>query len=143
MIAGMIISGNLALAQNSATIVANQEICFEFTPDTLTSSVIPPNGDYTYQWQDSTLSVFGAWQDIQEAILEYYVPPALEDTTFYRLIVTGPGKTAISNVLVIAVLPEFNKGFITGTVDSTICFGADGGILTANPSGGSGSYSII
>ncbi len=141
LIAGIIFSNYQILAQDTVIIASNQWICYDSIPDTLTSQVF--DTILLYQWQDSTS--FGGWDNIDGAIDSIYLASeGLKDTTFFRLIVTtDEDTTLVSNTLQIAVFSEFDIGSIIGTVDSTICNGQDGGILTANPSGGSGKYDIV
>jgi hypothetical protein len=120
----------------------NQQICYETVPDTLTSLVTGGSGDYNYLWQDSSL-VSTSWETIDGANKDFYLPPALKKTTFYRLIVhdnqTFDADT--SDALIIAVYEQLVADPITGGPLYTICHG-DAVTLYAHPKGGSGHFQI-
>ena len=149
LITSIVFSSLQIFSQSDTTVVIreSQEICNGTQPELLTS-VVDPVPD-KYQWQNAT-SVM-PWTNIDTATREVFQPPILEMTTRYRLVVTyndddkknGPRSiTDTSNILVITVFDEFDVGSISSTVTQPVCYGDDGGTLTANPSGGSGDYTI-
>jgi hypothetical protein len=100
----------------AGTLSESQTLCYNITPTRLISTT-PTGGlaPYTYQWQSST---DGAnFNDIAgETTLEYQ-PPALAQTTYYRLLqtsFTGCG-TIATNIVTINVHSEFQVGSISGS----------------------------
>ncbi len=148
LIISIVFTSLQTFSQSDTTVVISdeQEICMGAQPELLTS-VVDPVPD-KYQWQNTTSVMM--WTNIDTATREVFQPPELEMTTMYRLIVTyndkeknGPrSATDTSNVLVITVFDNFEAGTISSTVTQPICYGDDGGTLTANPSGGSENYII-
>ena len=78
-------------------------------------------GAITYQWQDSPND--GAWTNIVSATDNYYDPPSLISTTWYRRIASSNSVSntcnAITDSVRIGILPELNAGNALG--DQTIC----------------------
>jgi len=148
LVTSIVFTSFQVFSQSDTTVIIreDQEICYETQPDLLTSEVDPVPDKY--QWQNATDIM--PWTNIDTATREVFQPPELNTTTRYRLIVTyndkgknGPrSATDTSNVLLITVFDEFEAGTISSTVTQPICYGDDGGTLTANPTGGSGNYTV-
>ena len=123
------------------TIYEDQQICDNVIPEVLTSEIIPSSGNYTYTWQDSIMG--GSWVEIDTAVLSNFHPPALNVTTYYRLIVSDniTDEEAVSNIVTIGVYDTFEIGYIQGP-DYTICFGEEVILSAIGLQGGSGNYNI-
>jgi hypothetical protein len=127
------------------SIAADQTICYNTTPEMLTS-VSPTGGatPYFYQWQSSTDNI--NFSDILVAGTgTTYSPPALTETTYYRLVqtdggidntppsglqngaITGCG-TLITDTVTIAVDPMTVAGFVFG--EDIVCSGTNSTTLT-------------
>ena len=115
-------------------------ICHGTRPDTLQVSVQAKGGDevYTTEWQryDGT-----AWKPIVGAVALEYCPPALMDTTLFRVASTsGHGCGTVYSVpLVVNVYDKIKSGYVPS---QTICHGTrpDTLLFTVKPSGGGDSY---
>jgi hypothetical protein len=122
---------------------ANQLICRNTVPDTLTSiegtKVRGGAGEIRYQWQQMGSS---GWDDVGNGNGEKFLPPALDLTAVYRREVTRaacPEEKAYSNSVTVAVRPLL----VAGELDSVspICYDTRPDTLTgAVATGGSGSY---
>ncbi len=99
-----------------------QAYCYGTMPPTLSSSVTAgvlqdaysSVGTISYQWQESPND--GTWTDIPSATQNYYNPPSLIQTTFYRRVAIS---TSASNVcrdftdsIRIEIIDELNAGTI-------------------------------
>ena len=83
---------------------SSQTICYNSVPANLTApSATGGSSPYLYQWQSSPDGTDGSWADIGSANSNSYTPPALIETTYYRLQVTDDGNpscgTVYSNVI--------------------------------------------
>ena len=119
-----------------------QTICYNGDPANITSASAPSNtvGAITYKWQYSD-NCSGTWVDIPSTNSVSYDPPAgLTVTRCYRRVTQNCTQEVYSNVHTVTVLPLFDAGSITGG-SGIICYNGNWGTLTANPTGGSGSYS--
>lgn len=123
--------------------VATQIICEGETPQPLVMTQSAGVGNYTYQWQLSTEGCNGSFIDVPGATELNYAPPAVTQTTYFRLVSTdaanGPDCEEISNCIQIVVAPALNLN-ITATLSGTVCFREDVPITT-NVSGGTAPYS--
>ncbi len=122
-----------------ASINSNQTICYNTVPSLL-STVTPAsggNGSFTYQWQSSTDNV--NFSDISGATNISYQPPALTQTTYFRL-KQQSCKTVYSNTVTVNVYSDVLAGFINGS--QSICYSTvPNPILSSSlPSGGNGSF---
>ncbi|MBU1719240.1 MAG: hypothetical protein KKA07_09215, partial [Bacteroidetes bacterium] len=126
---------------------ASSTQCYNYDPAVLTANPTGGAGTYTYQWQSSPAGC-AAWSNIGGATASTYNPPALTATTCYRVLVDATGSpdcgaaTASSNTFTYTILGSFSAGAIIGGGGS-ICPGGDPGNMTANPTGGAGSYSYL
>ena len=118
--------------------------CHNYNPGILTANPSGATGVYNYQWQ---ISYDGTnWNNIQGATSKTYDPPALTQTTYYRVLVDPTGNpdcgnaTPSNNIITFTILPQFNPGNITGESSGTYCYNYNPAALTANPSGASGTY---
>ncbi|MCX6235389.1 MAG: T9SS type A sorting domain-containing protein, partial [Bacteroidetes bacterium] len=123
----------------TATIEADQTICYNTVPELLTSTVSGGQGDYTYQWQilEGGGEVDDVFVDIEGATNPTYQPGALLVTTEYRLVVTDFCGVIETNVVTITVYEEL---IATIAEDQTICYNTVPAELTSTVSGGNGEY---
>ena len=114
---------------------SGQIICEGSDPDPLTSVTPVFDGNVSYEWQSSTNGT--DFSQISGADGETYDPPALNEDTWYKRIVTSTLNGVLcskeSNVVKITV-NNFNPGSISE--DQTICEGtAPAPILSVTPTG--------
>ena len=96
----------------AATITNSQTICSTATPQTLTGTATGGTGTYTYQWQRSSDS--STWTNISGATAATYAPGSLAaGIYYYRLQVTGGGKTVTSNAVTLILVPSLKSPTIT------------------------------
>ncbi|MEZ5195008.1 MAG: hypothetical protein R2764_01000 [Bacteroidales bacterium] len=116
----------------AGTIGNDQTICYNTIPDPLYPIITPTGGEcngnaacYTYQWQES-VNCTGTWTDIPGEINAMYQPPALTDTTCYRLVVTdfcGVVETLPVQINVWDPLDVGNVGFDPDcALADTVCY---------------------
>jgi gliding motility-associated-like protein len=133
------ITVNQPLASN--TITADQTICTGTVPSTLIGST-PSGGDgnYTYQWESSTLSAVSGFSPVAGATAQNYAPGVLTQTTWFRRTVSaGPCAQSSSNTIEITVNPGVANNLIAS--DQSVCSGNIPSPLTGSlPAGGSGVY---
>ncbi len=123
------------------TIGIDQGICEGFAPDTIRQVGILAGGNstFTYQWQESSDSA--SWSDIGGATSEFYAPPVLNDTMFYRRVVVSGPCSDTSNVIKITVTPVVNDNGISA--NQFICEGfTPAGFTGTTPTGGIGTFSF-
>ena len=106
-------------------------ICYNMDEGTLTANPSGGNGTYSYEWFKN-----GATTGITT---QTYAAGNLTANTNYYYKVTSCGQTKQSPTVNITVTPDLVTGTITGAT-TPICSGTDEGTLTANPSGGDGTY---
>ncbi|SOD90663.1 hypothetical protein [Spirosoma fluviale] len=79
----------------AAVITGDQTVCAnqgDPTPITVVSpATTPTNGPITLQWQKSTTSCTDGFTDIVGATGASYDPPAISQTTYYRIVATAKG----------------------------------------------------
>ncbi|HVW94736.1 MAG TPA: gliding motility-associated C-terminal domain-containing protein [Mucilaginibacter sp.] len=98
-------------------------------------------GTYTYQWQSSPDNV--TFTDISGATSIDYDPPALNQTTYFRRIVTSGTCTSPtkSNVVKETVLKAITNNLIYAPPTTSYCGIATVAIINGNiPSGGTGTF---
>ncbi|MDX8337604.1 HYR domain-containing protein [Draconibacterium sp. IB214405] len=88
--------------------IDNPDICYNEVPDPVYIATMPQGGSepYSYQWQDSTAG--SSWADYTGTGTSTSIdPPALTDTTYYRIIITDNGIPSCGSVTsnVVAVYP--------------------------------------
>ncbi|QMU29230.1 gliding motility-associated C-terminal domain-containing protein [Adhaeribacter radiodurans] len=119
-------------------ISANQTICYNAVPATLTGS-IPSGGDedFTYLWEYSTTGLASDFVTApNQAQTKDYQANNLKETTWFRRKVSSAGNTHISNVIKITVAEPLSANSISGA--QTICYGNTPALLTGSAvSGGS------
>jgi PKD repeat protein len=123
------------------TIGVDQGICEGFAPDTIRQVGILAGGNssFTYQWQESSDST--SWANIGGATSEFYAPPVLNDTAFYRRVVTSGPCSDTSNVIKITVTPVVNDNGISA--NQFICEGFTPAAFSGTtPTGGVGTFSF-
>ena len=125
--------------------VLNQDtaICYNTTPNELRNILLPEvnNVDYTFQWQQSTLSSSSGFSDIDDANGASYMPDALLQTTYYRRLAIGFCDTAFSNVVSVFVYQPLERASIL-PLDTTICYMTQSSMRINVPaSGGNGVFS--
>ena len=105
----------------------SQAYCFGAMPPSLVSSpagdASSSNGTITYQWQ---MSIDNAnWTNIASATNNFYNPPSLIQTTWYRRMARSSITSSdfcedITNTIEIEILPDLNEGFVLDD-EQTIC----------------------
>lgn len=125
----------------SGTIGDPQTICYNTSPSYLRQNAAPTggSGSFVYQWQIST--DYLTWTDIPEASQNEYVPPALNESRWYRLKVSCDYCGVVySNEILITVIADYTPGSIG--LDQTICSNStpSGLIQTTPAEGGTGSF---
>ncbi|WAC39429.1 PKD domain-containing protein [Pedobacter sp. SL55] len=96
---------------------ANQTICYNSAPTQLIGQVpTGGSGSFTYQWEASTVSATSGFSNIVGAIAADYQPGTLTQTTFFRRRVNSGSCNAISNVVTIRVIPQFNLAQVQNAV---------------------------
>lgn len=94
------------------TITGNDTICTGSTPTQLTSNASVTSGTLSYQWESSTTSCDAGFSPIGGANNATYTPPALTQTTYYRLVTSVDGDcssgscSSTSNCVSIVVDPN-------------------------------------
>lgn len=126
----------------AGTIAGSETICSGSTASTFSSSVSASggNGTITYQWQSSPNG--STWSDIGSATALTYSPGVLTSTTHYRRLATSQNCVDVpSNVIIKTVTPALTAGTIGS--NQTVCSNVAPSTITstANPTGGTGSYS--
>ncbi|WP_147383342.1 Ig-like domain-containing protein [Pontibacter oryzae] len=125
-------------------IQADQVICFNNVPATLTGSAPKGGeGDYTFLWQQSTSGPGKGWTTADGKSNElYYTPQALTQDTWFRRIVISDINTDTSNAVMIQVKPAMSNNKIS--TSQTICYGTAPSALQGTlPNGGSGTYTYL
>jgi hypothetical protein len=121
---GEVTSGVLKIKVNSifkgAAINADQNVCYNLVPNSLTIRTPATGGDgnYFYQWQ---IGLNGAWSTIPNANNPIHIPAKVQKETYYRLINysgSGCGRDT-SNVIKLTVLPLPDTTIIYGV--TTVC----------------------
>ena len=121
---GEVTSGILKIKVNpifkGAAINADQNVCYNLVPSSLT--ILTPatggDGNYFYQWQ---IGLSGAWSTIPSANNPIHIPAKVQKETYYRLINysgSGCGRDT-SNVIKLTVLPLPDTTTIYGV--TTVC----------------------
>src|SRR5665213_3535729 len=121
-----------------AQAIYTQPICIGSSPGTITGS-LPSGGSgtYTYIWQKSTTGPSTGFINITGGTSQNLDPGTLTQTTWFRREVNSSGYAMnISQVLQIKIIPQPT---ITGASTAS-CVGGSTGTLTANVSGGSGTF---
>ena len=108
----------------------NLDYCYGVMPPTIISSTtggIPDNatslmGTITYQWEKSTN--LAIWTTIISATNNFYNPPSLIETTWFRRVATSTVNAtdtceAATDPIRIGILPDLNTGFVLD--DQLVC----------------------
>jgi hypothetical protein len=154
--------GGWAWASNSVTVTVlpvfstgsiaggGGTICYSGDPGPMTGNPSGGTGTYSYQWyyrDGTTAPDDGTNTLITGATNQTYDPPAgLTNTRTFHCKVDAAGtpdcgnSSWVSNSITVTVLSPFSAGSIAGG-GGGFCIVADPGPMTANPSGGTGSYS--
>lgn len=107
------------------TISSGSTICSGTVPEPISGSIpLMGSGTYTYQWQDSSST--STWTT-RTNLSTPYSPAALNDSVWYRRIVTSSKCRDTSNITIINVhAPVTNNliSLISGLTDTTVCSGA-------------------
>ncbi len=109
----------------TATITADETICYNTAASVLNSAYTGAEGDVTYQWQVLNGTT---WEDITWATGESYDPDSLTETSRFRLMaddISGIGQV-VSDTVTVTVYEAFTAGAIKNEGD-TICYGGDPG----------------
>ena len=128
---------NPGISGNS--ISANQSICAGTAPLALTgNSVTGGSGTFVYQWQSSLTGTF-PWTNISGETNATFTPPVLNDTIWYRRVVTSLPCNDTSNIIRIIVQDALTS-FGIGS-NQEICEDGTPALLTGDlPVGGGGNY---
>lgn len=123
------------------TIAQDQEICYNTNPVRLSgSNPLGGGGSYSYQWQESSNGI--NWVNIINANDPDFAPNNLQQSVFYRRMVTsdgGCGSDATNSVL-ISVLENIKPGSIMG--NQQLCYGETAEQLEGTQAtGGNGNFS--
>jgi hypothetical protein len=127
---------------NAGIIGSAQTICYNTNPGILTESTAPSGGTglYTRQWQSSTDNT--SWTNVGRTGMTSYIPPALTQSTYYRLNYTSGGCIANSAPVLITV----NSAVTAGNIEAaqTICYNTIPVPLNQlnSPTGGNGTYTF-
>jgi len=139
------LSANFTVVTPTGTITpsvigSDQIICYNTAPAAITTTTAATSFCYlSYQWQSSTTSISSGYSNISGATAVNYTPGALTQTTYYRILITDAcGNSAYSNATTITV--DAAVVAATNGVSQTICSGQIPTSITANPTGGSGTY---
>lgn len=133
-----------ALATNTISAPVANVFCMATDPAPITGSIpTGGNGIYNYQWQTSTDNV--NFNNIAEAIVKDYDPPAVNTTTYFRRAVISDVCTvpSISNVVSIKIVAPvaITNNIVTAPAITAFCTGGNPAVITGNtPSGGIGTY---
>jgi len=108
------VSINFESASLDATVVTgDQNLCNGESPQPL--SVTNPTAGVSYQWQSSTTGCDSGFNDIPNATSDTYNPASLNQTTYFRVIITLPGNcstkscSTISNCATITTSPQISN----------------------------------
>ncbi len=99
----------------AGSLSADQTLCYNSTPDLLVGTASTGGKTpYSYQWQSSTDGT--TFTDISGEISLNYQPPALTQTTYYRILQTSSSGcgTVATNAVKINIYDEFKAGSIDG-----------------------------
>ena len=107
-------------ALSPGTIIGIDSTCYGYAPEgelRIKTASTGVNGRYTYRWQQRTS---GNWDTIPNAVNSTYSPPALYETTEYRLQVFTQCDTSYTNIILVRVnaLPETQE--ISGATE--VCY---------------------
>lgn len=123
----------------SNTVTAEQSICFGNTPAPLIGTAV--SGTPVYLWQSSTASAtagFTAVPGVSNG--KDYTPTALQQTTWFRRVVTAGSCSDTSLAVMIKVNPTLTPGVISG---SQVFCGSGNPVAFSQPvapDGGTGTY---
>ncbi|MBW8687265.1 DUF6443 domain-containing protein [Chitinophaga rhizophila] len=129
---------NGAITSGGNITPATKTVNYNTSPGQLSCTLPTGGGPYAYQWQSSDNGT--SWTDISGAVSQNYTPGNLTSKKYYRREVTSGGSTSYSNTAVISVYTQLVAGSIT-PASATIPYNSVVPTLTANPSGGNGTYS--
>jgi gliding motility-associated-like protein len=129
-----------SLSNNS--IFPSQTICQGILPLTLSGSLPSGGGgNWIYTWQSSANN--STWSVISGATLQDFLPPVLNQTMYYRRIVSGSACPVITSSSVVVEVHLLIGNNLIGN-SQTLCSGAQPTNLTGTlPTGGNGSYQYI
>ena len=117
----------------------SQPICYNIAPSLLsvTTQATGSDGNFTYQWQESTNNV--SFTDIQGQTALTYQAPALSQATYYRVVATatyGCGAIASTSTKVDVYAPLT----VNNITNQTICYNTQPNNFTITAQGGGNSY---
>jgi gliding motility-associated-like protein len=118
------------------TIRGTDTVCAGQIPNMLIASQ-PKGGDgtYLYFWEQSTNNVIWSEANGNGITMRTFQPSALNQTTWYRRVVTSDGIFDTSRVVKIFVYPAIGNNSITGT--DTICYDSSAKLINGTfPNGG-------
>lgn len=120
----------------TGSIAASQNINYNTSPATFTSTASGGNGTYTYQWTAESI-ITNIFANISGATSSTYNPGNLTSSKRYKLKITSNGQTIQTSAIAITVYPQ-----LTCTIGSSqnINYNTAATPLTSSVSGGSGTY---
>lgn len=99
------------------------------------------NGNYTYQWQISTIGTTNGFTNISGATYKDYDPGEITQTTYYRRQVTYGFCTFSSNIIRITVQPDVKNNILTAPAATSFCLSGNPAMIMGSlPTSGNGSY---
>lgn len=123
------------------TVEANQNICYNAAPTTLSNITAPSggSGNFSLAWQQSPNGT-DSWSDIESTNSLSYSPPSLTTTSYFRRKAVNTCKTVYTSPITITVAPQVNFGAISGS--QTICYNTTPSTISSvsTPSGGIGAW---
>jgi hypothetical protein len=134
----------VADSEVAGTIAANQTICKNTSPATLTNSSYPSGGKgtWSYQWQ-SSLTGTGGWSDVSGQTSAILNPGTMTVDKYFRRAELNTCKTLFSNIIFIDVANDVSGGEIADNQD--ICYNYAPAQFTneTSPSGGKGTWNYV
>ena len=138
----VLITPPIAINNNTLTLPVINSFCTPSNPAVITGST-PGGGDgnYTYQWQNSTDNI--TFADIIGAIAKDYDPATTNVTTYFRrLVKSGACSTPIySSAVAISIFPALANNSISAPAVISFCVSGDPLPITGTaPTGGNVTY---
>jgi gliding motility-associated-like protein len=134
-----VVTINVLPALTAGSIAADQTVCAGGAIAQLTSTAATGGtGTFVYQWEESLDN--STWRNTQNGTGETLAPSGLTATTFFRRRVTSGPCAALSNTVVVTILPALTAGSIAA--DQTLCAGSTPNPLISNAPAASGTGTI-
>jgi hypothetical protein len=122
---------------NHGVIGSNQTICAGTTAADLTNVTSSTGaGTITYSWEKSTTSIDSGYSPIMGATSANYSPGVLNETTYFKRIVSNGFETSDSDPITITVNPLLSASVSIAASATTICSGTSVTFTTTPINGG-------